>query len=158
METKNYNRTYNILLTEDDEDDFYLFNLAIAAIDGSVEVLRTCNGIQLSSLLQCHVKLDAIFLDINLPYKSGIECLRELRKNELYKSTRIIMYTTSSYDKDIDESYNEGANYYLVKPTTSRIGVEQFKKLFSSPYFTQNQQPPRSQFVIPGFTEKMQLS
>ena len=139
---------FRILLAEDDEDDFYFFNLAFTSLPGSFNLLRTSNGIMLSSLLQSPVQLDAIFLDINMPYKNGIHCLKEIRNNPTFNSTRVVMYTTSGNPKDIDACYSAGANFYIIKPYDFTSGVEQLKSLLGNCYFKTNQTPPRSNFVI----------
>lgn len=58
---------------------------------------------------------DAVILDIRLPGKSGIEVLKEIRKNN--KSTIVIMvtnYVSSHYRKICMDS---GADYFLNKTT-----------------------------------------
>lgn len=149
--------SFKIILTEDDEDDFYFFNLAISSLPGSFELLRTSNGIMLSSLLQSPIQFDAIFLDINMPYKNGIECLKEIRSNRSYDSTRVVMYSTSRYPKDIETCYMNGANFYLIKPSTFAFAVEQLKNLFSDSYFKINKRPSRSHFVVQSKEERGRL-
>lgn len=119
-ESKHFSK---ILLTEDDDDDFYFFNLAISSFDNSIELLRTANGIMLSSLLETSMPIDVIFLDVNLPYQNGIKSLQEIRENPIHKGTRVVMYTTSSFSKDVEACYNYGANFYLIKPCSFETGV-----------------------------------
>ncbi len=137
-----------ILLAEDDDDDFNLFNSAISYLSNSVEVLRTKNGIMLSSLIQTDLRPDLIILDINMPFKSGILSLQEIKKNHRFDTIKVIMFSTSANIKDIENCYNNGADFYLVKPMTYKGIIKQFEELFSNEYFLLNTRPPRHKFVI----------
>jgi CheY-like chemotaxis protein len=112
------NELLNILLADDDEDDRLFFKEAINEIDIDTMVSVVNDGFQLMDYLnQSDIHLpDIIFLDINMPGKSGLECLKELRNNMRYKDILIIMYSTSGAERDIEEAYRHGANIYLKKP------------------------------------------
>jgi PleD family two-component response regulator len=47
---------------------------------------------------------------------SGFECLKIIRANSRFKDVSIIIYSTSSSEKDIEETFIEGANIYIKKP------------------------------------------
>lgn len=57
---------------------------------------------------------DVIILDINLPFMSGLDILKELR--EKHKNTQIIMLTSNSTKQDIVDWLNKWADDYLTKP------------------------------------------
>lgn len=57
-----------------------------------------------------------VLLDLKMPKVSGIEVLRELRKNEFTKSIPVVVFTSSLEERDISESYELGVNSYIVKP------------------------------------------
>jgi CheY-like chemotaxis protein len=137
-----------ILIAEDDDDDFYLITTAILSICKTVEILRTNDGIMLCSLLQASYKFDVIILDINMPYKTGILCLDEIRRKPELALTKVIMNSTSSWVKDIDRCYELGADFYLQKPGTFAAFVRLFDTLFATTYFQQNQKTPKHDFVI----------
>ena len=59
---------------------------------------------------------DIILLDINLPLKSGIEVLQEVKNDDRVKHIPVIMLTTSSSERDISQSYKHHANCYITKP------------------------------------------
>lgn len=59
---------------------------------------------------------DIIFLDINMPGKNGLECLKELRQEGRFNEIMIVIYSTSGAESDIREAYRYGANNYLKKP------------------------------------------
>jgi CheY-like chemotaxis protein len=59
---------------------------------------------------------DLVLLDLNLPRKSGIEILMQIKTAEALKDLPIVVLTTSDRDEDIARAYRHGANSYLTKP------------------------------------------
>ena len=57
-----------------------------------------------------------ILLDLGLPKVSGLDVLRELKKNPVSARIPVIVLTTSGEDRDIAEAYSLGCNSYIVKP------------------------------------------
>ena len=57
-----------------------------------------------------------IILDLNLPKKSGWEVLKEIKHDDSLKKIPIVILTTSSAEKDIEETYDNHVNAYLTKP------------------------------------------
>ena len=57
-----------------------------------------------------------ILLDLGLPKVSGLDVLRELKKNPVSARIPVIVLTTSGEDRDIAEAYGLGCNSYIVKP------------------------------------------
>jgi DNA-binding NarL/FixJ family response regulator len=101
-----------------------------------------------SSLIQTSIDPDVIFLDINMPYKNGMACLKEIRSMEDYNSIKVVMYSTSGNVKEIDRCYSMGADFYLIKPSSYSYAQQQLKELFQNDYFIRNVKPPREEFVI----------
>ncbi len=65
---------------------------------------------------------DLIILDINLPRKSGLEILSEIKSSPKTKRIPVIILTTSKSDEDIFKAYDQFVNAYLVKP----VGLDSF--------------------------------
>lgn len=57
-----------------------------------------------------------ILLDLKLPKINGLEVLKILKTNEETRSLPVIIFTSSDESSDRMNSYNLGANSYLVKP------------------------------------------
>ncbi len=148
MNEFNTSRIKRIFIAEGDSDFFYFFNSAILAVSKSVNVLRTADGVMLLSLIESSVKPDIIFLDLNTPFKDGIRCLQAIRSNEKTKQTKVVMFSSSGLTNDIDACYNNGADFYFIKPTSFLSLVEQFKNLLVNEYFIKNIKPPRENFVL----------
>lgn len=72
---------------------------------------------------------DLILLDINLPVKSGHEVLELIKSNEQTRKIPIIILTTSSLQKDINQAYNNYANSYVTKPLDMEEFVQAIMKI-----------------------------
>ncbi|MDI1227331.1 MAG: response regulator [bacterium] len=57
-----------------------------------------------------------IFLDWDMPGKTGIEILRKFRGNSAFDDTAFVMVTAKSEPDDIISSLRAGATSYIVKP------------------------------------------
>lgn len=57
-----------------------------------------------------------ILLDINMPKKSGLEVLQWIRQQPDFKSSPVLMFTSSTRQEDMDNARQLGANDYLLKP------------------------------------------
>ena len=57
-----------------------------------------------------------IFLDLKLPKVDGIDVLRAVKADERTKKIPIVIITSSAEERDRVESYQLGANSYVVKP------------------------------------------
>lgn len=61
---------------------------------------------------------DLIFLDLNLPKRTGLEILEEIRANAALRPTPVVILTSSESEKDVNAAYRSGANLYVKKPST----------------------------------------
>jgi two-component system, response regulator len=57
-----------------------------------------------------------VLLDLKLPKINGLEVLKALKLNEETKSIPVVVFSSSNETRDRIDSYNLGANSYLVKP------------------------------------------
>ena len=108
------------LVVDDDADDIDIFKFALKSLDGEMECFADVNGEDAMHRLKMNDKFvpDLIFLDLNMPRMNGKECLKEMRQITRLDHVPIIIYSTSSEDKDIRETRELGANYFLTKPSS----------------------------------------
>jgi two-component system response regulator len=59
---------------------------------------------------------DLILLDLNLPRKSGIEVLAEIKGDAALSMIPVVVLTTSEAEEDIVRAYKLHANAYITKP------------------------------------------
>lgn len=108
----------HIILVEDDADDVYLFRHVVQKIGLELRLTNLVDGFELIEFLsQKDNEQFLIFLDLNMPRMSGLEVLEKLQKQSLVNKHIIVAYTTSDYNKDIQEAYDLGAKSYIVKPS-----------------------------------------
>lgn len=145
------NPTHNyVLLVEDDEDDCCLFEDAFKELELSLELKTAHNGTELFQLLEKSVNRlpQLIFLDINMPLKNGLECLREIKQNNSYNHIPIIIYSTSYQTNDINYAYQEGAYYYVHKPNSFSDLKKIIQKVLVNNWAGRNFQPSREKFLV----------
>ena len=68
---------------------------------------------------------DLILLDLNLPKKSGVEVLEEIKTDINLKLIPVVILSTSAAPEDIIKSYSLHANCYITKP----VDFVQFTKV-----------------------------
>lgn len=107
-----------VLLADDDVDDRLFFKEAFEEIKIKTEVQIVKDGMELMELLtKPGIKLPHIlFLDLNMPRKSGMECLKEIKEMDQFKDIAIAIYSTSASEQDIEQTFVNGANVYIKKP------------------------------------------
>jgi CheY-like chemotaxis protein len=112
------NEALHILMADDDEDDSVFFTEAIQEIKVRTKVTLVNDGLQLMNYLNHpgnHLP-NVVFLDLNMPLKSGMDCLIEIRKDSRLKDLAVAIYSTSSTEEYIEEAFVKGANIYIKKP------------------------------------------
>ncbi len=123
-----------LFLIDDDLDDLMLFKDAINEIDASIQVETAANGVEgLKKLSGSELigEPDYIFIDLNMPLMNGIQCLQEIKKMPAHSSIPVIIYSTSSYEKDIVQTINHGAFHYIVKPFSFHELREKISKVLT---------------------------
>ena len=109
-----------IMLADDDADDRMFFQEALHNTGFKHDLRLFNDGYQLMEYFKDpqnqlpHI----LFLDLNMPGKSGIQALEELRKMPHMKNVSIAIYSTSKADRDIEETFGKGANVYIQKPNS----------------------------------------
>src|SRR5436305_14991714 len=58
---------------------------------------------------------DLLFLDLEMPFKNGLECLVEIRANPVFATLPIIMFSSTTRHSNIQTAYEIGAHLFLIK-------------------------------------------
>ncbi|MBW2569808.1 MAG: response regulator [Deltaproteobacteria bacterium] len=69
--------------------------------------------------------VDVIVSDINMPEMNGFELLKSLKEDDFFKNIPVILITTESSDKRMQEAFNLGAKGFIKKP----FAPEEVKKV-----------------------------
>ena len=115
-------REIDVFYTDDDEDDLLLFSDAIEKIaansDKKINLhLHDCGDKFIEHIKSNDCINSIVFLDINMPRKSGYEVLQEIRNEANTKKLPTIMFSTSSDKESISKCQDLGATHYAVKPS-----------------------------------------
>ncbi|MES2649256.1 MAG: response regulator [Bacteroidota bacterium] len=105
-----------ILIADDDPDDLGLFKSALMEIAPHSTLLTAGDGVQLMQLLHSAEKPGLVVLDLNMPLKSGKECLYEIKQDPAYAKVPVVILTTSKRQADVEECLLKGVARYYVKP------------------------------------------
>jgi DNA-binding response OmpR family regulator len=118
-------------LIDDDDDDQEIFSLALNTIDENISFVSANDGVE--ALDKLHVDNaftpHFIFLDLNMVRMNGRECLREIKKIPRLNNIPVIIYSTSSEQKDITETILLGAADYIVKPPSISILTKRLEQV-----------------------------
>ncbi|WP_343306341.1 response regulator [Chitinophaga niabensis] len=109
----------SIVLADDDLDDCLLFQEALNELQGSFSLTIVNDGDRLMKLLKDRQDAlpEMIFLDINMPRKNGVDCLIEIKGNNLISHIPVVIFSTSFEPSLVERLYNIGANHYIQKPS-----------------------------------------
>jgi CheY-like chemotaxis protein len=109
-------RTFFIV--DDDIDDQELFIEAVNEVDNSIQCVSASDCEEALNLLKSGAMPlpDMIFLDLNMPRLNGKQCLTELKKQAHLRHIPVIIYSTSSEKRDVEETALLGAAHFLTKP------------------------------------------
>lgn len=110
-----------VLIVEDEEDAAELF-AEMMRVSG-FRVLKTSRGEPAISLMNSD-KPDVVLLDIMMPEISGLDILRQMRRDPNLADIPVIVVTAKSMPADIKNGMEAGANTYLTKP----VGFQELKE------------------------------
>ena len=125
-----------ILFADDDEGDPLLFTEAFLELKIKTIVETVNDGEELMQWFnekQKHFP-HLLFLDLNMPRKSGLECLKEIRSNEKLKNIPVAICSTSDNEKDVEETFRNWANVYITKPSAFNILKQVLEKAVMAAY------------------------
>ena len=144
------NEPLQILLADDDESDRLLFKEAFAELKVNSIVQTVNDGVQLMEWLnRKNIRLPhLLFLDLNMPRKNGLECLKEIKRNEKLKTISIAIYSTSDNEKDMDETFLNGANVYITKPNDFNTLKQVLEKAVMTTHQYQDKLMKRENFLL----------
>jgi two-component system response regulator len=129
---KRLDRPVDVLLVEDSRVQAELVRLVLAEVPTLVLRDVVEDGVEAMAYLRRQGKYETarrpglVLLDINMPKKSGLEVLSEMKSDPELRSIPVVMLTSSSDDQDIVKSYEDGASTYITKPVT----LEELERIF----------------------------
>jgi len=98
---------------------------------GFVNVQEAEDGVEALAKLRSS-QFDFVVSDWNMPNMTGLELLKEIRKDEKLKHLPVLMVTAEAKKENIIEAAQSGATGYVVKPFTAAALDEKLKKIFAN--------------------------
>ncbi len=128
-------KVIDVLLVEDDEGDVLMTREAFEyhRINNRLHVV-TDGDQALQFLRRTGPFTDAprpglILLDVNLPRRSGLEVLAELKQDPELLVIPVVMLTTSRAEEDVLRSYSLHANAFVTKPVDFEHFIEAIRQI-----------------------------
>jgi CheY-like chemotaxis protein len=140
-----------ILLAEDDPNDARLTTRALVESDAPPEIILARDGAEALDVLYGrgpHTESATgqpcvVLLDLKMPKVNGLEVLRAIKSDPKLRSIPVVMLTSSRQDRDVQESYDLGANAYVVKPVSFAEFRDALKQVGSF-WTVLNELPPQT--------------
>lgn len=93
---------------------------------------------------------DVLFLDLNMPRKNGFASLGEIKRNSALQDLPVIIFSTTSEQRAIDNVFRDAAHYYICKPDN----FDMLKKVIYEALYLITQKdksmPNKENFLITG--------
>jgi len=114
-----------ILIVEDNPDDEELTIRALRKNNIGNRLVVVRDGAEALDFLFCtgvyaernpHDLPQTILLDLKLPKVDGLEVLKRIRADGRTRLLPVVILTSSSEERDLLQSYQNGANSYVRKP------------------------------------------
>jgi DNA-binding NarL/FixJ family response regulator len=114
-------------------DDQLLFRSMLKEMltkDSEIEIVASCaNGEE--AVTEClNHKPDIALLDIEMPYKGGIEALSEIKG--IIPNTKVVILTTFEENENIKSAISLGADGYLIKEMTPNALILAVKSIYNN--------------------------
>ncbi len=108
--------SYNVLIVDDSQTMRAVIQKSIMLSGFDLgECWHAANALEGLRILDSHW-VDLILTDLNMPGMNGLEMAQEIRKNEKYVTTPILLISTQSSEKVIQEGTALGIRGFIKKP------------------------------------------
>jgi two-component system response regulator len=113
-----------VIITEDDNEDAEFLQQALRERSFDGEIQRMTDGVQLMTRLS-EMKIsdtlpEMIILDLNMPFKNGLEVLADMNTDDRLKQIPVTVVTASLRKEDEDTCDSLGCELYMRKPVRYR--------------------------------------
>jgi two-component system, chemotaxis family, chemotaxis protein CheY len=118
-----------ILIVDDDSTTRKLLGLYLRA--KGYEVAYAENGLDGIEKLGSE-NPNLIISDLNMPYMDGIEFVKNVRADQIYKEIPVLMVTTEADPEERERALSVGVNGYLVKPVTAEVVTQNIRHILKN--------------------------
>jgi CheY-like chemotaxis protein len=138
------------LLVEDDENDYLLLRRALQRSDPGAVLFWVKDGTEAQDFLLGRERFKdralcptpaVVLSDLKMPRCSGLELVLWIRQQPALRTIPFIMFSSSDQAADVGSAYQDGANWYLAKPSTFQELIEMLRRLAENLSLSQWQNP-----------------
>jgi PleD family two-component response regulator len=137
----------HIVLISVDEDDGYILSEVIAKLADKVRFTHLYNCKNIFEAIKKSSDIDIIVLELSTPFALGLDCLKQIRTDPAFDDVPVAIYSGLNSRKMVEESFELGANYFLVKPNNYSETFRLFKKLFNQGWLNEESKV-QSNFIL----------
>ena len=149
-------KTKTIFIVDDDEDDRSLIREAIGDFIRHGEIIEVDGGSALLGMLQDKTTApDVVLMDMNMPRMNGLEILCAIKKDPSRRSIPVVIISTTSNARLINQAYELGANAFMIKPVSTwdyqamaRAIDICFLNTLSADHFLTSFKPPTARSIL----------
>ena len=122
--------TKRIIAADDEAHILHIVSMKLR--NAGYEVITAVDGEEALDLCQTE-QPDMLITDYQMPYMSGLELCKELRRSEETKGIPALMLTARGFDIEPDEMAEAGITAVLAKPFSPREVLQRVRELIGEP-------------------------
>lgn len=122
------NKTRNILLVDDSEDNRVMIQLYLQKLPYKIDIAE--NGLIAVTKAKI-MKYDLILMDIEMPVMDGYTATNRIREWEIRNNlphTPILALSANAFEENIQEGLKKGCTSYLTKPIKKAVLIDAIEK------------------------------
>lgn len=120
-----------IILIADDIEIMREMIKRILVKNGLNKIIQADDGDKALRLFKLR-RPELVFLDINMPMKNGIECMKEILIHKA--DTFVVIVSANSTPENVKKAIKAGAKGFIVKPLNGPNKVEAMLKAFAKQF------------------------
>jgi CheY-like chemotaxis protein len=122
-----------IVLIDDDPDDLDIMKETLSKVEPSTQCISFVYPDEAIRVITSELIVipDYIIIDMNMPRKTGLECLRELRAQEEFQDIPIVIYSTTISQATREALRKAGATHVFQKPSKYEAWTGVLKKVLN---------------------------
>lgn len=122
-------RENQVVVIVDDEPDIVNLTEKILRL-GGYKTLTCNNGKEALKVIEDkYNEISLVLLDLMMPGVTGMEVLRTIKSNDMFKHILVILFTVKSFKEDIKKGKEMGADGYITKPFSGKQLLEYVNKI-----------------------------
>jgi CheY-like chemotaxis protein len=125
-----------LLFIDDDQIEREIFFDALQSVNAHIEFDFAESCYDALYKLKLQKRPDFIFLDIQMPLRTGKECLIFIKSNPLLDHIPVVVYSGSNREEDKNECIALGAYKYLLKPSNFQTLCNELNHFFNDELHT----------------------